>query len=302
MKRILGVVCGLLALCAAGHITVHAEDNFIDEDLFYGQDDLSEDSLSDLPEDVDVVSSDDFQTDVPDVIEDDSDSDYSFGHFVDGDDNSLSDGVLDMLDRLGDLLDYNPSVSENDVGDLYPDDPFGSDLSGDGVVDVLYSIDDSLSTLSGASLYSDFTAFNGAISSTYLDLFRGFLPKLSYKEHYVLYRESQYIYSFVYGENLSFSGSSFSGSTLTRVYFNAYNTGTFGHSLESSFTLAPGAGVVYTDLGSYYPSLSCDTGSQLIQIKWVLLVSILAFWMISLYKGFRRRGDRDKRWSSVNTV
>lgn len=298
MKRMFWVMCGLLALCAAGHTSVYAEEIPVDDIVV---DYVDENDVIDLPDDlsgfVDEVLPEDPLPDDPDV---------SIGHFVEGDGDDLSRDVLDMLGRLEDLLDYDPSVSANDIGDPFNDDPVDDSVpggfGGDGVVDVLYSIDDSLSTLSGASLYSDFTAFNGAISSTYLDLFRGFLPKLSYKEHYVLYRESQYIYSFVFGENLSFSGSSFSGSNLTRVYFNAYNTGTFGHSIESSFSLSPGSGVVYTDLGTYYPALSTDTGSQLIQIKWVLLVSILALWMISLYKGIRRRGDRDKHWASVNTV
>lgn len=281
MKRLFGFLCGLLALCAAGHITVYAEefpsyDSFVD--IYY---ELPEDSDSDLP--------------APEVPDD------SFGEFIDGD-TSLSDRHLDILDRLGDLLDYQSSVSDNDIDDSLVDSPSGDFSGDDGVVDILYSIDSSLSTLSDISMYSDFTAFNGAISSTYLDLFRGFLPKLSYKEHYVLYRESQYIYSFVFGEDLSFSGSRFIGTNLTRVYFNAYNTGTFGHSLESSFSLNPDNTVVYTDLGTYYPALSTDTGSQLIQIKWVILISVLAAWMISLFKGIRRRGDRDKHWASVNTV
>lgn len=298
MKRMFWVMCGLLALCAAGHTSVYAEEIPVDDIVV---DYVDENDVIDVPDDLSGFV-DEFPPEDP--LPDDPDD--SIGHFVEGDGDDLSRDFLDMLDRLGYLLDYDPSVSANDIGDPFNNDPVdgfeSGGFSGDGVYDILSSMDSSLSTLSDISLYSDFTAFNGAISSTYLDLFRGFLPKLSYKEHYVLYRESQYIYSFVFGEDLSFSGSTFNGTNLTRVYFNAYNTGTYGHSVESSFSLNPGSTVVYTDLGTYYPALSTDTGSQLIQIKWVLFVTVLTLWMSSLYKGIRRRGDRDKHWASANTV
>lgn len=294
MKRSVWVLCCLLALCAADNIVVYAEEESVEfyEDSFDSYDDFS------------GVSSEDYFGESFN-----SSDDSFFDESLESDSSeTLSQEHLDILDRLGSLLDYQSSVSENDLDDSDGDPVSSSDdvtvtFSDDsGVVDLLSSIDSSLSTLSDVSLYSDFTAFNGAISSTYLDLFRGFMPKLTYKQHYVLYRESQYVYSFVFGDDLSFSGSRFAGSDLTRVYFNASNSGAFGHSFESTFSLSPGSAVVYTDLGTYYPSLSNDAGSNLIQIKWILFVSVLAIWMIGLFKGIRRRGDRDKRWSSVNTV
>lgn len=287
MKRLSWVLCGLLALCAAD-LTVFAEEENID---YY--DDYYDDYYEDDYYDDDYIY-DDYIDDVP---------------IADVESESLSQKHLDVLDRLGALLDYESSVSENDLSDSSDgdfddnfDDSFDDPVYDDGVVELLSSIDSSLSTLSDVSLYSDFTAFNGAISSTYLDLFRGFLPKLTYKQHYVLYRESQYVYSFVFGDDLSFDGSRFIGSSLTRVYFNASGSGTFGRSSESSFSLSPGSAVVYSDLGIYYPALSTDVGSNLIQLKWLILIALFAFWMIALLKGIRRRGDRDKRWSSVNTV
>lgn len=288
MKRCILGLCGLLALCAADHTTVYAEEYFDQEEYEEYYEEFYDDSSEDY-------------------YESDSDDFGSFGS--DQTDNALSEKHLDILDRLGALLDYESSVSENDLGDSGEsiDTPDSPDLDtvyfGDGgVVDILSSIDSSLATLSDVSLYSDFTAFNGAISTTYLDLFKGFLPKIAYNQHYVLYRESQYVYSFVFGDDLTLNGTNFTGNNLTRVYFNAYNSGTFGHSVESSFRLNAGSTVVYTDLGSYYPALSTDTGAQLIQIKWVIFVSVIALWMISLFKGARRRGDKDKKWASINTV
>lgn len=286
MKRFGFVVCCLLTLCVTGS-TVYAEElDYTEEYAEEYAEDYSEDYVDEYTEEyTEEIPS----VDVP---------------VADVETESLSQDHLSVLDRLGELLDYQSSVSENDIGggDFVDDTSVEESPFGDDVVGLLSSIDTSLSTLSDVSLYSDFTAFNGAISSTYLELFKGFLPKLTYKQHYVLFRESQYVYSFIFGDDLQFNGSSFSGSDLTRIYFNAYSNGTFGHSYESSFSLSPGVAVVYTDLGTYYPSLSTDIGSNLIQIKWMALIAILALWMISLFKGFRRRGDRDKKWSSINTV
>lgn len=303
MKRTGFVVCCLLTLCVTGN-TVYAEeldysDVYVDD---YVEDvPVEDDPVEDVP--VEDVSVEDVPVD--DVPSDDV-------PVADVETESLSQEHLSVLDRLGELLEYQSSVSDNDIVEgeflggegesLGGDDFIDESPFGDDVVGLLSSIDTSLSTLSDVSMYSDFTAFNGAISSTYLELFKGFLPKLTYKQHYILFRESQYVYTFVFGDDLQFNGNSFSGSDLTRIYFNAYSNGSFGHSYESTFSLSPGVAVVYTDLGTYYPSLSTDIGSNLIQIKWVVFIAILSTWMISLYKGFRRRGDRDKRWSSINTV
>lgn len=210
-------------------------------------------------------------------------------------DGSLSEKHLEILDALGDLLDYVPKGDEKEIEleeiekDVLPtitDIPDSSDY--------IQDIAQNVSTLSDVALLSDYNTYVGAISTTYLEYFRGFLGKLPYNYHYVCYRESQYVYSFVFGTDLSYSSKRFTGSNLTRVTWNTYNSGSYGINQESSFSLNVGSNMVYTDLGNDYPALVAYDGYQLIQIKWLLIIGSLSVWMTTLYKGIHSPVDKDR--------
>lgn len=294
MKRILWVLCFALVLCTAHSIVVSASELKEDENYIYYETGVYDKSTGEyfLYEDIDSDGEGDGLLD--------SDND---GDILDGGEQlehpSLSDEHLSILDALGELLDYVPSGEEEELELDELEDDVLSDAPDDS--DFIEDIAQNVSLLSDIALFSDYNTYAGAISPTYLEYFRGFLGKLPHHYHYVCYRESQYVYSFVFGDDLSYSGKRFVGSGLTRVTWNTYNSGSYGINHESSFTLNAGSNMVYTDLGTDYPALVAYDGYQLIQIKWVLLISVMSFWMISLYKGYRRKSDVDKKYSHVNS-
>lgn len=210
-------------------------------------------------------------------------------------DGSLSEKHLEILDALGDLLDYVPKGDEQEINleEIEKDAiPTLSDLPDSA--DYIQDIAQNVSTLSDVALLSDYNTYVGSISTTYLEYFRGFLGKLPYNYHYVCYRESQYVYSFVYGKDLVYDNRRFTGSNLIRVTWNTYNSGSYAINSESSFGLNTGSNMVYTDLGNDYPALVAYDGYQLIQIKWLLIIGSLSVWFTTLYKGFHRPVDKDR--------
>lgn len=214
---------------------------------------------------------------------------------VSGVDSNLSENHLAILDALGSLLDYVPKGDEEeiDIDELMDDNKLtNSDLPDSE--DYIQDIAENVSLLSDVAVLSDYNTYVGAISTTYLEYFRGFLGKLPYNYHYVCYRESQYVYSFVFGSDLSYSNKRFTGSNLTRVTWNTYNSGSYGINTEGSFSLNTGNNMVYTDLGNDYPALVAYDGYQLIQIKWALIIGGLVVWFTTLYKGFHRPVDKDR--------
>lgn len=95
--------------------------------------------------------------------------------------------------------------------------------------------------------------YPGTISSTYLDYFEGIADKLSYREHYVAFRSSQYEYLMAWGEGLSYDGYQFKGSALSycRIYTGSGSSNmsvTFG---SDTVYLTPGTGFVYSDLDRF---------------------------------------------------
>lgn len=93
------------------------------------------------------------------------------------------------------------------------------------------------------------------VGTSNLALFQGVASKLSYGDHYVYFREGQYNYILAHGRNLSYNGSSFSGSDITYVTYNTqYTSGgqpTYTITSGSNFTLNPSSYLVYSDLGDY---------------------------------------------------
>lgn len=98
------------------------------------------------------------------------------------------------------------------------------------------------------------TAYPGTISSTYLDYFSGIADKLGFNDHYVAYRESQYVYVMAWGDGLAYNGVQFKGSALDYCRINTYTGSgnqpavTYG---KDTVNVSPGTAFVYSDLGSF---------------------------------------------------
>ena len=60
----------------------------------------------------------------------------------------------------------------------------------------------------GVELYS---SYGGAVSSLYVDYFRGFVSKLPPGCHYLFYRDSQYSYTMYFSVDIQKSGNVISG-------------------------------------------------------------------------------------------
>ena len=131
--------------------------------------------------------------------------------------------------------------------------------------------------------YSSYDAYYGSISSTYVEYMRGYLPKLLPAEHYVGARVGQYEYIFAYGEELSFDGSTFSGS-VDIVRWNTYNNGTFSSYHDDAFRLDPGSYLVYTDLSGEYPALATSSDFTLRQILILFTIFCICLTVNSMYQ------------------
>lgn len=120
------------------------------------------------------------------------------------------------------------------------------------------------------------------IGTNNLEIFDRIAAKLPLGVDYVYFRDSQYVYSFVYG-NLSYSGSSFSGSGCTRINYNT-STGygqqpTFTVSNIGSFSLNVGNWLVYSNLGDY-PLLGGSEGALRYKILDYAVVGILSVFLL----------------------
>lgn len=182
----------------------------------------------------------------------------SFNDFLDG----VSGAGFDFVDDDGNPLEV--PVSSN--------------------VPVIVNVDPDIGLYSdGAGLYSSYDTYYGAISSTYLEYMRGFLPKLGFRQHYVASRTSQYTYIFAYGEELSFNGSRFVGSNIQVITWNTSGNGSVYHNVEGSFSLNPGNFLVYTDLTGIYPTLTDLAGFTSRQLIIAFSIVFLVWTMDHMY-------------------
>ena len=148
--------------------------------------------------------------------------------------DASADPVPDLspFEALKDLI---KSVYDEEAGaGLYNTAPFPDDLM-------------EVYALSG-------TAYPGTISTIYLDYFSGIVDKLGFNEHYVAYRESQYVYVMAWGEGLEYNGVQFKGSALDYCRINTY-TGSGSQPTVSygkdTVNLSAGTAFVYSDLGNF---------------------------------------------------
>lgn len=249
MKMLISAIAVAVALAGAA-MPVHAEE-FSEDELFYSS---PSPDIAPFPE----------ITPSPDI----GDESESLGEF-----NSSEDSVNDMYNKLLDALEsVNFDTVDTDVGadaepTPTPDDEFDS------------VIDDEL-----IEPYANYDTYYGSIGTTYLEYMRGYLPKLGFREHYVAARVSQYQYIFAYGEDLTFTGSLFTGHDICVVTWFTNNNGSFSFNVESSFNLSVGNYLVYSDLSDMYPTLADLSGFTLRQVLILAVIVSLVCTMSSMYQ------------------
>lgn len=129
-----------------------------------------------------------------------------------------------------------------------------------------------------------YDTYYGVIPSNYLELFRGLAVKLGFKEHYVCARTGQYDYIFAHGDDLSLSGNVFTGSGVDVYTYHTNNNGYFTLQHQGSFTLNGNSYVVYSDLGSNYPSL-LDSSDVYVRVVFLLLGIVVIGYFINSFFG-----------------
>lgn len=183
-------------------------------------------------------------------------------------DNSVTDSFNDFLDDVsGTGMDF---VGEDDV---FPSD----------IVDESFTVSGNI-PFDDIGLYSNYDTYYGSIGSTYLEYMRGYLPKLTFRQHYVASRISQYDYIFAYGRGLEFTGSVFTGTNITVVHWNTRNNGAFDVNVEDTFSLDPGNFLVYSDLSVIYPTLADLSGFTMRQVLILLSIFCLCLTIDHMYQ------------------
>lgn len=114
------------------------------------------------------------------------------------------------------------------------------------------------------------SVYPGTWSGSILDYFSGVMRQNPGK-HYVAFRNSQYSYFLFYGDDLTFSDGTVSGSG-DYVQYN-YNNNNYVVTRGNDYVnVNISSGVVYTDLSPCYAALD---GASEITLQTVLLVSVL---------------------------
>lgn len=114
------------------------------------------------------------------------------------------------------------------------------------------------------------SVYPGTWSGSILDYFSGVMRQNPGK-HYVAFRNSQYSYFLFYGDDLTFTDGTVSGSG-DYVQYN-YNNNNYVVTRGNDYVnVNISSGVVYTDLNSSYAALD---GASEITLQTVLLVSVL---------------------------
>nr|CDL65982.1 unnamed protein product [uncultured bacterium] len=183
--------------------------------------------------------------------------------------------------------DYNDSVSDNST--LVESGSESESFNGSASLssnDVIYNID----------LYNAYDAYDGSISSTYLEYMRGFLSKLDWDEHYVAARVSRYDYIFAFSADLAYNGV-FTGSDVVVVKWStATDNPSYTVTVESTFSLDAGSILVYTDLSHQYPSLASSSDISLRQIVIFLAISVTVWTVGSFLRRNPVASRRKRRW------
>lgn len=129
----------------------------------------------------------------------------------------------------------------------------------------------------GPALYSSYSdVYEGSISSSILDYFKGIVEKLEPDLHYVLFRQDRYYYRLVISPDLSYQNGVFTAPAdgCEYVLYYSYDS-TVSAGQEGSFRLAVNSYTVYSDLESPYPVLT--EGVRGYEFKTVLFMLAVIF-------------------------
>lgn len=171
---------------------------------------------------------------------------------------------------------------------------------------VLPDLDVVVDILSDIQTMMAYTSYNGNIPEPYYSYMKDVLSWKGYGENYVSfvssyqYGNNTYTYYVCVVGNITYNGSSFSGSNV-RVYRFYPNTNTghrsFEFSQESTFSLVPSS-LVFTDLSSNYPDLQ-GHDYRIRYAEYCILGIVISFYVIGKFFpssiSFRRRPRRGGR-------
>lgn len=173
--------------------------------------------------------------------------------------NSLDD----ILAGVNELLEQSSSYSAYlEEGESEPENPIIAYDNGNAVA--VSDLDAIAVQAANSSVYP------GTWSGSILDYFSGVMRQNPGK-HYVAFRNSQYSYFLFYGDDLTFTDGTVSGSG-DYVQYN-YNNNNYVVTRGNDYVnVNISSGVVYTDLNPSYAALD---GVSEITLQTVLLVSVL---------------------------
>lgn len=172
-------------------------------------------------------------------------------------------GLDDILAGVNELLEqsasYNSYLEENQSE---PENPIIAYDNGNAVA---------VSDLDAIAVQAvNSSVYPGTWSGSILDYFSGVMRQNPGK-HYVAFRNSQYSYFLFYGDDLTFTDGTVSGSG-DYVQYN-YNNNNYVVTRGNDYVnVNISSGVVYTDLNPSYAALD---GASEITLQTVLLVSVL---------------------------
>lgn len=173
--------------------------------------------------------------------------------------NSLDDILAGVNELLEQSASYNSYLDENQSE---PESPIIAYDNGNAV-----AVSD-LDAIAAQAVNS--SVYPGTWSGSILDYFSGVMRQNPGK-HYVAFRNSQYSYFLFYGDDLTFTDGTVSGSG-DYVQYN-YNNNNYVVSRGNDYVnVNISSGVVYTDLNPSYAALD---GASEITLQTVLLVSVL---------------------------
>lgn len=173
--------------------------------------------------------------------------------------NSLDDILAGVNELLEQSASYNAYLEENQS------EPENSFIAYDNGNAVAVSDLDAIAVQAVNS-----SVYPGTWSGSILDYFSGVMRQNPGK-HYVAFRNSQYSYFLFYGDDLTFTDGTVSGSG-DYVQYN-YNNNNYVVTRGNDYVnVNISSGVVYTDLNPSYAALD---GASEITLQTVLLVSVL---------------------------
>lgn len=173
--------------------------------------------------------------------------------------NSLDDILAGVNELLEQSASYNAYLEENQSE---PENPIIAYDNGNAVA---------VSDLDAIAVQAvNSSVYPGTWSGSILDYFSGVMRQNPGK-HYVAFRNSQYSYFLFYGDDLTFTDGTVSGSG-DYVQYN-YNNNNYVVTRGNDYVnVNISSGVVYTDLNPSYAALD---GASEITLQTVLLISVL---------------------------